>query len=274
MFYYLIMNILKRGFFRTFEAIKQHKLLFSLLFLVQLVFVVGVIYFGIVYQIKLAQNVQNIMGPLQQANFNSTSIQQGQSLLPDMTSDVNSIVLGYQEMVNNLIQLGLILMGGFLFLNGFIWSVANYMVKKGPFLKYWGKFILSSLFFLIPTGLISYITLKSLIGTVSWFQTGLNVLEISCFILFYFMLISFSLSEVPLKKILPKTFRLGLGDAVWILLSLMFSLILILLSLLLVYVGMGIFSLMIISLLLLILSLALGKIYLISVISELNTEVF
>ena len=117
-------NYLQRGLTRTFKAIKEHWLLAILLVFLQLVLIMGsgaVIFY---YQIQLINDTQGIINPLQNANYDSKTLEAGQPFSNDLISVYNS----YQSLIHNLIIFLLILTAIFIFVQGAIWVVSNFML--------------------------------------------------------------------------------------------------------------------------------------------------
>jgi len=265
------MNVFQKSLKEGFKAIKKHKVLFISLIVIQLFFIVFLLVVGINYQIKIYQNAQEIMLPLQQANYNSSSLQSGNPLMTDMMKQMVGITKNYQQMIKNISQMLILMLGGFLIFNGLNWSISNYMIKKGSLLKYWGKFIIVSLVFILPISIFGYFFLYNLVGNPNWFSNGIKIVEILFLVLSYFMIIGFCLVDKKFKSLFKKIFVLGVTKAHFILIGFFFVLAAILLSLLFVYYSTGYLSLMILSAIVLVIVLVLGRIYLISLVKNIRS---
>lgn len=277
------MNPLKRGLLDTFKIVKQNKLLFVGLMIVQFLFLLAVFFVAVNYQIKIYDSLNTVLGPLQTANYNATALEAGQPFLPDM-ANMGLMMKSYDQMIKNIFQMLFLILGCFLFFNGFLWSVANYLVKhdfkskvehkiKSNSLKttkiilnYWKNFVLVSLVFLIPVGLISYFVLINLISDNKLFQGGFESIKIVLLVVSYFMLVGFCLINLKLKKIFKKLFWIGIMQAHWMLIGLMGVLSLLFLSLLLIYFFTTSLFMMTLGIVLTLIVLVLGKLFLVGVV--------
>jgi len=268
------MGILKKSLLDVFKVVKRNKLLFAALVIVQILFIVLVLFVGVKYQIKIYENVRGVMEPLQWANYNATAIEEGQPFMKGMMKEMSLMTKSYKAMVKNIFTMIFWMLGFFLLFNGFIWSMVNYMVKKGNFRKYWGRFALVSLVFLVPVSLVSYIILKSLVGVdLAVFGWGVRVMSWIFLVVGYFMLIGFCLVDWKLKDLFKKIFVVGVRQVHWVLLSLLCVLGLVLLSLLFIYVSMNSLLLMTLSGLVFVTVLVLGKLFLVLVVKELKKPI-
>jgi len=263
------MGVIKKSFSNTLNIIKKNKLLIVSLILLQIIFLVSVSATIIKYQIAIAENAKEIIEPLQNANYNATSIEGGQPFMSNMMNEIASISKSYQKMLKSIFEMIFMMFGAFLVFNGLIWSSLNYLVKKKKFISYWIRFVILSIAFLIPIGVISYYLLKGLMSiSMEVSGAGLNTVMWLFIITSYFLIISFCLTreKISVKKI----FSIGIMKIHWILLGFMFSLGAILLSLIFVYFYIGNLILMIVSGLVLAIVLVLGKLFLINVVKEIK----
>jgi hypothetical protein len=260
------MNPLKRGL-EAVKAVKRNKSLFIILILLQIAFIVSVSFIGIEYQLKIYENAREIIEPLQAVDYNATAIEEGQPFMDDMMKEMISMTRNYQEMVKNIFKMILLLLTCFLIFNGLSWSLVNYLLKRNNIIKYWGKFVLVSLVFLVPSSLISYFILKNLLSAEAGLSNaGIKIVGWIFLIVSYFLLVGFCLVEEKLKDLFKKIFLVGVKKAHWVLLALLCYLSCILLSLVLIYFSINTILLTILGLLLLIIVLVLGKLFLAGVV--------
>ena len=239
------MNPIKRGIFDTFSTIKKNKLLFFGLMIIQLLFLISISYVAVNYQIEIYSNLNEILDPLKNANFNATSLESGQPFLPDMSTNLAAMTKGYNQMIKGIFEALFLIFGCYILFNGFLWSIANYLVKSKRknssfhILKkignYWKKFTLLSLFFLIPTIVLGYYLLINLVFDSQLLKDAIQWVEIFLLVVFYFLIIGFCHLDSKIKNIFIQFFRTGIFQAHWVLISLFINLVLIFLSLLLIY---------------------------------------
>ncbi len=265
------MGIIKSSFLDTIKVIKKKKIVFAFLILLQILLLVSISSVGIKYQIEISESAMNVIEPLQNANYNSTSIEEGNPFMSNMMSEVASITKSYQEMIKSIFEMIGLMFCFFLVFNGLIWSISNKLIKKGKLLDYWLKFIIVTLVFMIPFSLISYYLLRGFlaIGT-EVANVGVNTIGWIFMIVSYFMVIGFCLTEEKVKILFKKIFSIGIMKIYWVLLAFMFSLGTTLLSLMFIYYSIGNLLLMIVSGFVLVVILVLGKLFLINVIRKLN----
>ncbi|MFH1682612.1 MAG: hypothetical protein ABIA37_02335 [Candidatus Woesearchaeota archaeon] len=267
------MGVLKKGLVDAVKGIKKHRSLFLILILLQLVFIVSVSAISINYQIKIYDNVQNILSPLDEANYNATAIEEGQPFMNEMMKEVVTITKSYQEMISNIFQMLSWILACFLLLEGWSWCFSHYIYSKGEVFKYWSRFMIISLTFLIPLAVVGYFVLKSMIGLdLAVFSWGIRIVDILLLVTGYFMTISFSLLTLKIKPLFRKIYLVGISKAPWFLLGLALTLLAVLISLVLVYLSMESLFLMILSVLILVVVMVFSKLYLIGIVRELIRE--
>ena len=192
------------------------------------------------YQIQLINDTQGIINPLQNANYDSKTLEAGQPFSNDLISVYNS----YQSLIHNLIIFLLILTAIFIFVQGAIWVVSNFMLmdktkerkevhevrseKKSetkqikfyhqfytackPIFSQWLKFAASSLAVLIPFALISYHILKTMIGLEYSVDTVSSYAQIIVYIfaaIYYFLLVAYAFISVVTWKQFVRYFYLA-----------------------------------------------------------------
>jgi len=111
------MNYIARAFQHTYKTITKHWLLVGVLILLQLGLFISVGYVGLSYQMKIFENIQGILDPIQSANYNATSLQEGGLF----TTEYAKVYENYNSLVGNVKELGVWLAGLFLVGNGILW---------------------------------------------------------------------------------------------------------------------------------------------------------
>ena len=219
------MSYLKKGLVNTLNSIKKHKLLFALLVLLQIIFVVSSLWLGTHYVLKILADTQGVIGPLEQANYDSQKLEQGMPFTPDYASIYNS----YQSMLKNIAAFAGEMLAMYLVLNGSIWLLSHRMFqdkKQGKpnhketakktiqfFLKAWsGVLVLFTPFVIISYYvLIHYIRLSDSFASVLLVIKILLVVKLS---LYYILLAAFAAARAPSwKNFAEKTIRLSISNA-------------------------------------------------------------
>lgn len=202
------MGYLKRGLLNTVSSVKKHKLLFALLVILQIIFVVSSLALGSQYLLKILENVQGIIVPLENANYDSQNIEQGNPLTPDYAS----IYKSYRSMLKNVFSFIVWMAMFFLLFNGSMWLLSHWMlheqqqwrikVKEGIqfLLKAWA----SAFLLLGPFVIISYYLLIYFIRVSSSFSNLVVMLKsllVVLFVLYYFLLAALAVAVYqPWKK--------------------------------------------------------------------------
>ncbi|MDP3698516.1 MAG: hypothetical protein Q8R47_02930 [Nanoarchaeota archaeon] len=199
------MEYLKRGLSKTVDSIKKHKGLFLALVLLQVIFVVSSLWLGSQYLIKILEDTQGIIGPLENANYDSQKIEQGQPFTPDYAAIYNS----YQSMLKNVLVFAAWIAALFLILNGSIWLLSHWMLQEQ---KQWklrmkegAQFLVkawASAFLLLgPFTIISYFILLHFIRVSQSFSDIALVLKsllVALWIAYYFFLAA--LAAAPIRS--------------------------------------------------------------------------
>ncbi len=140
------------------------------------------------YQIKLLEDSQELIQPLQNANLDPNSIEAGQPFLPQ---DVN-LYKSYQALVKNIFLLFTYLLLIYFFFNSILWALSHYLLKNN--IKEIPQIILksaASFFFLsIPLIFLFYFLLKKAFLIVN--QTDLKnylILFVILIIIIYYILL-------------------------------------------------------------------------------------
>lgn len=183
----------------TLRAIRKHKLLFIFIVLLQIIFVVSSSALGGYYLLRILEDTQGIIRPLENANYDSAKIEQGQPFTPDYLSIYNS----YQSMLRNVLYFGICLALLFLILNSSMWLLSHWMLQdkkswkirlqeaKQYFLKAW----VSAIVLLGIFSVGSYFILLYFIRLSESFSQIVSILKyllIFLFVIYYFLLAAFA----------------------------------------------------------------------------------
>ena len=197
------MEYLKRGLHITVNAIQKHKLLFALLVILQIAFVVSSMTLGAQYLLKIVEDTQGIIVPLENANYDSEKIKQGESLAPDYASIYNS----YRSMLRNVFLFLAWMVALFLLLNGSIWMLSHWMLQeKKPWrvkIKEGLRFLLKAwtamFLILAPVKIASYYVLLYFIRISESFGKITFVLKILLVVflaVYYFLLVALAVAPL------------------------------------------------------------------------------
>lgn len=172
------MDYLKRGWSNTFNSITKNKRLFLVLILLQIIFVVSSSALGAQYLLKILENTQGIIGPLENANYDSQKIEQGEPFTPDYASIYHS----YQSMLKNVFSFLAWMTVLCLLLNGSIWLFSHWMFQEQ---KQWKLRMKAGLQFLVKAWVSAFLLLGSFA-------------IISYFVLLHFVRVSQSFSNIAI----------------------------------------------------------------------------
>jgi hypothetical protein len=199
------MSFLKRGFKGSVKAIKDHKLLFLSIIVLQIILISMLSYVSFNYQLKIIEGAQEVIEPLNNANYDQESLQAGQPF----TKDIVQIYTGYKTMMKNIVEYILWLSGIFLLINGAIWLLIYRMFEKKNWLKQAVKYVTSSLIFMVPFFTICYFILKGFLSidiAPEAFASVIQVMSIVFLVIYYFLLIGFSQLHVKRWKNFVKSY--------------------------------------------------------------------
>ncbi|MFH0701420.1 MAG: hypothetical protein V2A62_03205 [Candidatus Woesearchaeota archaeon] len=207
------MNYLKRGLQRVWNGIRQHKLLFLFIVLIQIAVLGVLIYLILNYPTQILQDVQGIMEPLERANYNATSIQEGAAFTPEMIT----IFQSYDSLVKNILGLLFWLGGIFVILQAWLWILSLRLLETNiekpekswkkeikNFFIHWLKYIGIGILFTFIPGLIAYWSLNSFfnIEAENTTFTLIGIISIFWLCCYYLQSVAFSLLSVPGRKCL------------------------------------------------------------------------
>lgn len=271
------MKYLARALQQMYNAVTKHWLILLVLIVLQLSLFVSLGYIGLTYQMNIFENIQGVLDPIQSANYNATSLQEGGLF----TTEYARVYESYNLLVQNVIQFVGWLAGLFLIGNGVLWVMTSFLShpennwKKiiGSWLRY---MLLSILFLGIPL-LISVYALwqmmkagtgvESITSMVQWFGYGLL-----CF---------YGLLQIAAAFISAATWKewwnkiTGAFKKVhWVLLTLLINIAVIAMSVSLLVVVMGYesFTMLVMASLILVIVIVLTRLFLVTALQELVHE--
>lgn len=235
------MDYLRNGLKLTIKLIKKHWKLFLILLLLQAICLVSGVFIGTFYQVKIMENAQGIIEPLQKANYDSESIKQGEPF----TQEISSIYENYQFMTKNILALLGWLLLLFIVLNGRVWLLTQQLFKKVKLkeeIQMLSRFIVSLIVIMGVFFGISYILLIYLLRL----EVSLNVFSIAIvglllvYSLFYYLLITAcALIHYPWKEFMHKFFVCAIKRIHKSVLVLLINNLLIFLSLLVIFASIN-----------------------------------
>ena len=197
-----LMEYLKKGFRNTINSVRKHKLMFVLIIVFQIAFLVSSLALGSQYLVKIVENTQGIIMPLENANYDSQKIEQGEVFTPDYAA----IYSNYNSMMQNVILFALWMSLLFLLFNGSIWVFSHWLlqeqqlwrtkVKEGVLflLKAWA----SAFLLLGPFTIISYYVLLHFIRISQSFSNVTIVLKSLLIVLvavYFFLLVALAVAS-------------------------------------------------------------------------------
>lgn len=191
-----------------YHKIKYHYGWFSLMFLLEVVFLLSFIGVFVYYQINLAFNQEQLFGLMEQANFNATQLQDGGTFMTNQA--ISSLIGSFQQMIDNFVLMLYALFGVFLLFGGLIWG-AGQKIVHGRFMHPFLKHILITGVFIFPFILLGHLLLRNILY-VEEFNLGWMINSgIALFIIsFYFYLISCGELNSKVKEIFLALCRKGI----------------------------------------------------------------
>ncbi len=272
-------NIIFSSITESFTLIWKNKLLFILLFILQIVFFVIFSYINLTHQTKILENTKTITDYLSQQKLDDISVTenilQQKSILGD---DPLIISRNFNEIVKNFRLYLIYIFILFVFFISINWTLTNKLIhsmniKKSIkiFLK---NLIISSFYlglvFVFLFSLIN-ISITDLAETSKLFQKYAIFLVLSL-ILLYFMFVSIALLyKIEFKKIVQKTLVIGIKKIHYIIAAYFINIFLFTVSIFLFYyfIEKNLFILLL-SILLLIFSFVFGRIFVINIVDRLE----
>jgi hypothetical protein len=188
------MNYIEKTFSQTLTVIKNHKLLFLILAIAQ---ILAITLFAVVtakYQLVILDDLNGVLQPMQDANYDVEKIESGQPMIENMLP----ILQSYKKLKADAKEFMMIVIGFSLIINGFIWIATYAFFFKLNFLdviKMWLKYILVAIVGIFFLSVISSFFLKEVVTSqvISENISGTAVkIGIVSFIIYYFMLVGFT----------------------------------------------------------------------------------
>ena len=179
------------------HGVREHPYLSLLLLLLQIMFIASIAYVTIYYQVGILNTVQEIIVPLQNANYDAQSIEQGQEFM----AQIAGIYQSYQSLIHQVVLLAVWWLGLFLALNGGIWIVSQIILNpekiswKKAIVKPWLHYVIAAVVLLGPFLLVLYFILTMMIRAQidpQQFGEWLTYLLYSFGILYYLLINAFA----------------------------------------------------------------------------------
>jgi hypothetical protein len=267
------MNFLKRGFKESVKAVKKHKILFLSIIVLQIILITMLTYISLNYQLKIIEGAQEVIIPLNEANYDQASLEAGQPF----TKDIMQIYTGYKTMMKNIIEYILWLSCIFLLINGLIWMLVYRMFEKRKFIEYSIKYLASSLALVVPFFIVCYFILKAFLSleiATEAFASVIQVMTGFFIIIYYFLLVGFSQLYIKnWKNFVKSYYQIGIKKILSTLTVLVINGLLILFGIYLIYLtSLYEVSLvvMLLAMLFLVITLVLTKIFWVSCLNKLE----
>lgn len=220
---------LQKGVQKVLHGVREHPSLFLLLVLLQITFIASVAYITIQYQVQILNTTQDIIVPLQNANYDAQSIEQGQEFM----TQVAGIYRSYQSLIHQVVLLALWWLVLFMVLNGGIWVISQAILApekitwKKMIVKPWLRYVIATLILLGPFLLILYFILKMMIRAQidpQKFGAWVTYLLYSFGILYYFLINAFAaINATSLKELGRNFLKTALRKIHWTLIVLIIN---------------------------------------------------
>lgn len=196
------MDYLRKALGKTLVSIKKRKMLFALLLFLQIIFLALSLYTSTHYLIQILEDTQGIIQPLENANYDSQSIEQGDPFTPDYLSIYNS----YQSMLRTILTFSGWMILLFLTINGSIWLWSHWLLQEKKDwksrMKEAARFFLkagsSALLLVGSFAVISYFVLLHYVSISDSFTKlalALKLLLIALLVVYYFLLSALALAS-------------------------------------------------------------------------------
>lgn len=207
------MSYLKRGWQQTIASIKNHKALFIIIVLLQILFLVSSLSLTTYYQLKLLEDAKGVIEPLQTANYNPDQIQEG---VP-FTEDFSGIYNSYNSLLQHFKEFMVLSLLLFFFLNAWIWTLSRWLLEekiswkqkpKKAFL-FWLKMVASGAVIIGPFLLGSYVLLLWSLRTTASMEHLIIIIKIlaaASLLAYYFLLTAFTAANQTSWKKFVKNF--------------------------------------------------------------------
>lgn len=200
------MNIWKKGWQKTVQAIKQHRVIFSVLLILQIVFFFALSFNALRYQVQILSYAEEISTLVQEANLNPEQLQAG---IPPL-QDALPLYAAYQALQDTLLMLLWTSLAIFLGFTSILWVGAHQLLQPLPWSKKsllhggsrWVKsLLLASVFLGLFLGSQFFLFRESLSPTP---RIPMALVYVPL-VLYYFYLVSFAFITLPGKELLKRT---------------------------------------------------------------------
>lgn len=176
----------------TLRKINDNKFLFVLLFTIQILLIITFAFTFLTFHLKILEDARGIIEPVENANFDSEQLQDGQVFL----DNPYTIYQSYNAMLKDLTYLLTYLIGIFIIFNGALWMVTHKLVSRTKFsLRPFIKFVTTFITGLLPFFLIAYLLLKNVLLSDNPTDEFSKFVKICVFIfgvIYYFLLCFFT----------------------------------------------------------------------------------
>ena len=142
------------------QKIKHHPGWFSLMFVLEILFLLSFVGVFVYYQINLAFNQEQLFGLMDQANLNATQLQDGGTFMTNQA--ISSLIGSFQQMINNFVWMLYTLFSVFLLFGGLIWGTGQ-KIAHGKFLHPFLKHGLLTIIFIFPFVLLGHLLLRNIL---------------------------------------------------------------------------------------------------------------
>ena len=208
------MHAYKQGLTATITAIKKHRLLFSVLLVLQILFFFVLAFNGLRYQVKILAHAEEISTLVAEADLDPEQLQAG---VPPL-EDALPLYAAYDAMQETLLALLWTSLVIFLGFTSILWVGAQQLINPLPAIKKnllllgsrWLKYIfLTTLFLGLFLGSQLFLFKESLLPNAA-LPKALFILPMA---FYYFFLVSLTFLHLPWKELLRKAGKCTLKKA-------------------------------------------------------------
>ncbi len=189
------MFYLKKGFQKSLNGFRKHKIFWSLMILLQIILILSIIAVSAFFQLKIYKNIMMIMQPLEDANYDSQQLQEGMPFVENPELIMQSFELLKKNLSNMLIWIIFMIFVG----NGLLWLGTSWLLglirNKKELIKASAKYAFTFTTYMIIIGAIGYYLLSRALLLENE-QQLLNYLRNITYLggmLYYFVLTAFSM---------------------------------------------------------------------------------
>ncbi len=191
---------------KTLMILRKHWFLSILLIILQLAVVATGLGVYIYHQKLIISNMEGILLPLNEANYEADDIQEGLPFLKQMAP----VVQQYKELQENLVRLFFWLGAVFVALHGGAWVFVHFLTGRRKIFRLWLRFALCSAIVLVPLMIVSYVWIRSDIQQGMDPQLLLSHAKVLAGVFvtaYYLLLVSYAFLDLPLKRQFQQTLR-------------------------------------------------------------------